>query len=137
MITQLAAVGRFVADWFKTDGERKRERLKSEDDALSALYAAVNETRLYIHSLDPTRYVGASKSKMIDAARKRSRETEEKLSRLWMHAAVKLRRVDADLADRCYVKAEYWVTPERWSEDDIKRARIGIDRVYKEARALL
>ncbi len=42
-----------------------------------------------------------------------------------------------DLADRCFLKGDYWANPDIWSDQEIREARIEIDRVFKEARALL
>ena len=77
-------------------GGRKTER---HDQALAAIYAATNETRIYIaHTLQTK-------------GRDQRRETE--LARLSTKAAVPVRHVDRDLADRCLLKADYWLIPPR------------------------
>lgn len=64
-------------------------------------------------------------------------EAEARLSRLWMRAAVKLRKIDPELARRCELKGEYWAAPEDWSEARLRRARIAIQQVCRSARELL
>jgi len=92
------------------------------DQALAALYMACIETKIYIQRVER---MGVS-----------SRQTEEKLARLWSKVAVPLRHLDADLANRCVEKSEYWLSPDNWSNADISRYRIGINQVAMEARKL-
>lgn len=54
-----------------------------------------------------------------------------------MAGTLKLWRYDHDLAERCMLKSDYWANPDQWSDRDIRRARIEISRVFKEARDLL
>lgn len=104
----------------------QRERHHREvqaDAALTALYAAATETKLYLLELE-------------DGGR-RSKERERGLSRLWSRAAVPIRRFDADLADRSLRKSEYWMSPARWTSSMVTEARIGIDQVQEDALKLL
>lgn len=90
-----------------------------KDFALSSILAATSETKLYLKR------------------KKRDQRIEEQLVRLWAAAAVPLRHYDRDLAERCTMKSEYWLNPANYSDADIKKFRIGIDQVYKEAKRLL
>ena len=45
--------------------------------------------------------------------------------------------IDHDLANRCLEKSDYWLNPENYTATDIAKFRIGIDQIYKEAKALL
>lgn len=103
-----------------------KERHRREDQkelALNAIFAAASETRIYLAGLERTG--------------RRSRKKEEELSRLWSKAALAARRFDADFTDRCLLKSQYWVSPEKWRADDVTEKRIGIDAVYEKARQLL
>ncbi len=103
---------------------RREVQGSEEEEALIALYVSLNETRIYLGLLD----------RKIE---NRNMETEAKLSRLWTAASIKLRRINHDLAERCYIKADYWANPDTWSDTDIKRAKIGVDRIFREAKKLL
>lgn len=103
--------------------EYKAQVQQDKDLALSAIISAANETKIYLQRVQRTGQT--------------NRETEEKLSRLWAAASIPLRHFDQDLANRCLDKSEYWLNPENYSATDIAKFRIGIEQVYKEARALL
>jgi len=109
-----------LLEYFRDERHRREDKA---DAALAAIYAAANETKLYIRKAQRT---GRSEGKK-----------EEELSRLWTAAAVPIRHFDRDLADRCLMKGRYWVDPASWSVEDIVRFRIGIDEVFEEARELL
>ncbi len=101
---------------------RTRSR-EQKDIALSSIISAANETKIYI--------------KRVQRTGQTNREAEEKLSRLWAAASVPLRHFDQDLAERCLIKSDAWLNPENYSATDIAKFRIGIEQVYKEAKALL
>ena len=109
-----------LLSYFRDERHRREDKA---DAALSSIYAAANETKLYIQKAQRTG--------------KSNRNKEEELSRLWTAAAVPIRHFDKDLADRCLVKGRYWVDPASWSVQQIVEFRIGIDEVFAEARALL
>ena len=119
--------------WFGTLSGQQRERREDEKAALRSLYAALNETRIYIGKLSRPSVLRIGESQNV----KRNEEIEARISRLWTEASVSLRDLDHDLAERCMLKGDYWANPEVWSEQDIARARIGISRVFKDAQKLL
>ncbi|MCP5005734.1 MAG: hypothetical protein GY941_17630 [Planctomycetes bacterium] len=55
---------------------------------------------------------------------------------MWHKAAVPVRHIDKDLADRCFLKADSWVSPEQLTEENIKGNRIGICQVWEDALKL-
>lgn len=122
-LTWLAEMLLNVRKWLGYLSERRstKKRLSEKDyeDALTALYTALNETQIYI------------------GTKQRNQKREGALSRLWTAAAVKIRSYDVDLAERCCIKGVYWTNPESWSDDDIEKARIAIDAVMDSARELL
>jgi hypothetical protein len=109
-----------LLDFFSRERHRRDDQV---DQALVCIYAAANETKLYLAQLEKTS--------------RRVRKREEELARLWSKAAVPVRRFDADLANRCLLKSQYWVSPEKWKADDVTEKKIGIDAVYEKARELL
>lgn len=102
-------------------GERHRHS-DQRDSALAALYSALNETKLYLREREDGR---------------RDRQREEQLSRMWLAAAIPLRRFNEDLAVRCLEKSDFWVNPEQWFDDDIRTKRIGIESLTNDAHALM
>jgi len=111
----LAAIGLLRA--------KKKERGERTDQALYALYAALNETKAYISYLE--------------SGKKPNRKRELAIAKLWQDASVPLRQVDRDLARRCFDKGSYWYEPDAWTELMINRKRIGLDQIIKSTRDLL
>ena len=103
--------------------EHRKFQNERTDKALYALYAALNETRAYIEHMD--------------AGKKRDRNREWAIAKLWHDASVPLRDIDRDLADRCFLKGSYWLEPDTWTEVMIKRKRIKLEQVLKSTRNLL
>src|SRR5687768_3935007 len=91
-----------LLDYFRDERHRREDKA---DEALAGIYAAANETKLYI--------------KKAQRTGKSDRKKEEELARLWTKAAVPIRHFNHDLADRCLLKGEYWVDPASWSVADI------------------
>ena len=119
MLEAIPGLGKLL-DYFSRERHRRDDQM---DSALAAIYAAANETKIYLARLEKTG--------------RRKRKREEELARLWSKAAVPVRRFDADLADRCLLKSQYWVSPDRWNADDVTEKKIGIDAIYEKARELL
>ena len=103
--------------------EGKKRRTDRIDQALYALYTALNETKAYVERLD--------------TGKRRNRKTEWAIARLWHDASVPLRDIDRDLAERCFIKGSYWMEPDTWTDMKIKRKQIKLDQVLKSTRALL
>jgi hypothetical protein len=103
--------------------ERRKYRDEKIDQALYALYAALNETKTYIQHLD--------------SGKRPNRKREWAIAKLWQDASVPLRAVDRDLAERCFMKSSYWLQPDTWTEVMIKNKRIKLDQVLKSTRSLL
>lgn len=118
----LALLDRALAVFGLIRGEELR-RDERKRKAVAAFLEALSETRMYMARL--------AQGEDDD------RETEAKLARLWNTAAVELRDVDHDLADRCMVKGQYWSDPRGWSMDEKEEARIKLDTVFQQARSLL
>jgi hypothetical protein len=101
----------------------KKTRTERTDQALYALYTALNETKAYVEKLN--------------AGKKRDRKTEWAIAKLWHDATVPLRDIDRELANRCFIKGEYWMDPETWTEMKIEEKQIKLDQVMESTRKLL
>lgn len=112
-----------ITNLLGTLGGFHRHRSDREDAALELLFQAINETKIYLARLQQ--------------GRARSRKREEALSRQWSAAAVAVRRIDPQLANRCLMKSDHWLWPDRWSKRQVKQARIGIDEIHATAKGLL
>jgi hypothetical protein len=107
------------------DRIRASRKLRDErtDQALFALYTALNETKSYIETLH--------------SGKRRNRKKEYAIAKLWHHASVPLREINMDFADRCFSKGNYWMSPDVWTDAMIKKKRIKLDQVLKSIRNIL
>jgi hypothetical protein len=101
-------------------GDKKRQM---DDVALKAISDALNETLIY--------------SGRIDQGGPEDREIEEKLARVWGAAAVPLRHIDPELAEKCQYKAEYWANPRHWDQKKVNQLGIALKDVANSYRDLL
>ena len=100
-----------------------KERSQMKDEALRAISHALDETYLYYRDRDHGRL--------------QNRDKEAMLVKYWSAAAISLRHFDEQLARRCDNKAEYWVNPENYSNEDIQNLEIGLDGVRQAYRKML
>jgi hypothetical protein len=103
--------------------EGKRAKEQRRRDALNALYAAINETQLYISE----RREG----------KKRNRRREFQIARLWSDAATAVSPLDHRLARICHCKRTYWCEADLWDDARIARNGIKIETVQRKIRRLL
>lgn len=103
--------------------EGKKERTEKTDHALLALYAALAETKAYISDREK--------------GKRRNRDKEYSLARLWHTASIPLRSIDKDFADRCFLKGSYWMEPDTWDKKKIEETGIAINAVFDATRKLL
>jgi len=73
----------------------------------------------------------------LEDGQAKSREREDGLARLWSDSANELRDLDTNLAEICHYKSDYWTAPDEWSEYNIRKRGIAIDRIYETYRLLL
>lgn len=99
-----------------------KEKRELKDDALRAVSTALTETCIYYRSLGK------------DA--QRNEEKEAQLARYWSAAAIPLRHIDEELAGICENKAEYWLNPEGWSNEEILQYGIKLEDVKQAYRQM-
>jgi hypothetical protein len=103
--------------------ELAKDKRELKDNALRSVSHALNETRIYYKSLE--------------RGTDRNLEIEAQLAKYWSAAAIPLRHIDPDLAMTCQLKCDYWIAPDRWSEDDLKNNGIALDTLHKAYRRML
>lgn len=99
-----------------------KDKRELKDNALRAISIALQETKIYYKSLER----GGERN--IDA--------EAQLVRYWRAAAIPLRHIDEELAMICEHKAEFWISPETWSNEEIKSFGIKLQDVTQAYRQL-
>ncbi len=99
-----------------------KEKRELKDNALLSVSTALRETQIYYRDLG--------------RGGERNLETEAQLAKFWSAAAIPLRHIDEEFAMSCEYKAEYWVNPDQWSEEEIIRLGIKLDDVTNAYRKL-
>jgi len=103
--------------------QSRRDRNDEYDLALTSLLAAICETKLYVA--------------VSERSGKADLEREALIAHLWHKAAVAMRRFNADLAQRLYLKGSYWTEPSSWTDTDVKNNKISLDEMHEVCRQLL
>lgn len=102
----------------------KREREQERDDAaIRLVLQAVIATKQYIA--------------VRNSRGGQDVHAERDLAKAWTDAAVAIRHSNPELADRFFLKAEYWTDPNTWTADEVTDNQIRIVEIAKSARALL
>jgi hypothetical protein len=130
----LLKVADSVLGWFGLLRKEQLEQGERERRAIKALYVALNETLLYFRRLDRP-YLARSKKEKAEF--ERNVQAEESLSRLWIEASVELRDINPDLAERCFFKGQYWADRDGWTDDDVRKTNIKLEKVLEDASALM
>lgn len=99
---------------------KKGKKKEKVYEAIEAINKAANRTTIYI-------------TKSISGTYK----SDQELSDLWMEAAKAVRELDNNLYFRLLGKAEYWSNPEDWPEERVKKAKISLLEIKREAKKLL
>jgi hypothetical protein len=102
---------------------RQQQPSTPEQVAIRAIWSAVDNTRMHLSKTE---------SGIADGAQPNS-----ELVQLWSEASLQIAAINPDLSMRLRQKAEYWSDPRLWDDSRITQARIDIDLVADDARALL
>ena len=109
-------------DWVLGVDKARLEHNKEQKSALRALYIALSETKGYFADGDT-----------ID----RDRNREKQISKLWFEAASELRSIDLSLAERYFLKGDYWADPTKWNQAEEDEINISIEEMTRLSRRLL
>mgnify|MGYP003610137831 CR=1 FL=1 len=121
-ITSLLLVFKEFRDWILGIDKANLEHNKEDKLALKSIYIALSETKSYF-------------TDRISAPQDRKREAQ--ISRLWFEASTELKNVNQDLAQRCFLKGDFWTDPNNWQQKDGEKINISLDEMTKLSRELL
>jgi hypothetical protein len=99
-----------------------KDKRELKDNALRAISTALLETKLYYRD----RQTG----------KPRNLDTEAQLAKYWSAAAIPLRHIDQELATTCEYKADFWVGPENWTDEELERVGIKLEDVTRAYRTM-
>ncbi|MDH3451975.1 MAG: hypothetical protein OEN20_06105 [Gammaproteobacteria bacterium] len=116
----LANLGRYLANLARAGRQRKEESRQ----ALQGVIRATRQTKVYLRALE--------------ARGKRDFDREARLSDSWTELSFELRKLDVKaLAKRCDIAGGYWSDPDKFSDAFLVRAKVRLQDLEMEARALL
>lgn len=101
-----------------------KEQRELKDMALNSISTALKETYIYYRDVEK----GQSFNK---------EDKEAMLVNYWAAAAIPIRHFDQELALQCQQKSEYWINPNSYTNDDVKRLGISLDDVRRAYHKLL
>lgn len=96
-----------------------KDRRELKDSALRAINTALVETYLYYRDVKPE---------------SRDLDREAILVKYWAAAAIPIRHFDSELADICSLKADYWLNPQNYNDNQIVELGIELDNVRQAYR---
>jgi len=105
--------------------ESDEERGKASA-ALEAAVSIANKTFQYIEELHRTG--------------KRNYEEQRSLAAGWSAVGLQLTRLKnppIELAERYFLKAQYWSSPQNWSDEWIRSSKIGLEEIAADSRQFL
>ena len=113
-----------LKQWLNNLSRANRERQKQSIAALRAVIIAARQTQAYLRLLHDTA--------LQDHAQ------EAKLSEMWTELGFELTDLGlSKLAKRCDIKGRYWANPDRFSNDFLQKADVGLERMEQLARQLV
>jgi hypothetical protein len=121
--SQVIAVYNAIANGVKALADYRSKNSEKYKSALLLVYTAANESKSYI--------TGLKNRKSPD------QEREAKIARLWTEAAVNLRTIDRDLAEKCLVFGDSVAESTEWSREQVDEARKSVTAIFEQARGLL
>lgn len=116
----IANLGRYLANLARAGQARKAESRK----ALQGVILGTRQTKVYLRAMQ--------------AKGKRNFNKEEQLSLIWTNLSFELDKLGVKaLAKRCQISGRYWADPDELSDDFLQKARVRLQDLEMEARALL
>jgi len=113
-----------LKQWLTNLSRAHRDRQKQSVDALRSVVIAARQTQAYLRLLH-------------DTARQNHRQ-EAKLSEMWTEVGFELTDLGlTKLAKRCDIKGRYWANPDRFDNDFLQKADVGLERMEQLARQMI
>lgn len=101
----------------------RHARTNVERNILEAIHKAVHETNKYLRNYKPNSV--------------RNTDVEMELSNLWALAAIAARDLSKKLAEKYYIKSNYWRDPDKWTFSRIRKSGIALEDIEKELMRLI
>ena len=115
---------RHLVSWLANLQRAGRLRKRESLDALRAVVVASRLTQAYLRQLRDTR--------------QQDHREEGRLATRWTELGFRLADLGlGKLAKRCDVSGGYWADPQRFDEDFLQRADVGLDRMEQLARQMI
>ena len=111
-------------DWILGIDKSNLEHNKENKNALKTLYKALSETKSYFSERE---------NKLIN----RNRDKEREISNLWFEASVEIKNINKQLAERCFLKGEFWTDPINWRNNDKEKLDISLSEMTLLSKQLL
>ena len=119
-LNPLVSISKEIRAWFETNKNVENQKKNEMKLAIKVLSKAILETKSYVRN----------------GFENRIPERESELRELWNNAHIELRQIDAELAMRCFAKAEYWIEPENWSGEKVEKYNIKLDSMSESLKTL-
>lgn len=121
-VTLLLSVFKEFKDWIIGIDKSNLEHNKEDKTALKSIYLALSETKFYF----------------VDRkTMPQDRNRERQISKLWFDASTELKTIDRDLAQKCFLKGDFWTDPDNWHKNDGEKINISIEEMTKLSKELL
>jgi len=125
-----------LKDFIHRNADKRESEKKAANETLLAAVTIANRTIQYI-----ARRRRENGTPGANAPTNQRDLTEESaLSQEWAAAGAKLARLGPfgeELANRYFLKAQYWSDPDSWTQERIDSARIRLDELAEESRKFL
>jgi hypothetical protein len=121
-VTLVLSIFKEFKDWILGIDKANLEHNKEDKIALKSIYLALSETKFYFRD-----------RKTIP----QDRERERQISKLWFDASTELKNIDRDLAQRCFLKGDFWTDPNNWQQNDEESINISIEEMTKLSKELI
>ncbi|MEM8637622.1 MAG: hypothetical protein AAGG51_02210 [Cyanobacteria bacterium P01_G01_bin.54] len=135
--TTLINLSKAVLDWINAISSKRKSVSEAEQAGLLALSVAVNETRIYLGSLYRLSEIPTGSKGEILGAGQRDFATETSLSRLWADASHRTRFYQREISEICFMKADFWASPELWGSQYGHRQILALERMNKAFRSYI
>jgi len=113
-----------LKQWLTNLNRASSARQRRSIEALRAVVIAARNTQAYVRLLNDTT--------------NQDHQQEANLSEMWTELGFKLTDLGlSKLAKRCDIKGRYWADPNRFDNEFLQKADVGLERMEQLARQML